>query len=302
MEKTNLIFLKPYLDEKIWGGKRLEEFGYDLSSKKVGEALIISALPEMASLVINKEFREMPLNIFYELNQDFFNNYQKPYPILTKIIDANDDLSVQVHPNDEYAKLRHKKLGKTECWYIIDAKPNASIIYGLKIKDPLIMKSSLEKNNLEQILNEIKVKKGDVIFVESGTVHAIKSGILIYELQQSSDITYRLYDYNRLDNQGNLRQLHIEDSLNVINYNIKPLEQSLDYLVDSKYFKLKKIIINGKKILKIDEAQWIEVTVIEGTGFVDDVPIKKGSIFLIRHLYHPLISGELTLLLGYVTK
>lgn len=298
--KTNLIFLEPYLDAKIWGGNNLLKFNYNLTSDKIGEALIVSALPKMSSLIINKEYEKMPLNYFYENNRDFFNNYQGEYPILTKIIDANNDLSVQVHPNDEYAKLKHNKLGKTECWYILDAKPNASIIYGLKIKDPSRIKEAIEKNDWVNILNEINVEKDDVIYVESGTVHAIKAGLLIYEIQQSSDITYRLYDYNRLDELGNLRPLNIEDSLKVIKYDTKILKKNEKYLVDSKYFKLKKLIINGQYKLNISEAQWLEITVISGIGFVDDIKIKKGSVFLVKHHHQPLLKGKITLLIGYV--
>ncbi|MGL4616658.1 MAG: type I phosphomannose isomerase catalytic subunit [Mycoplasmoidaceae bacterium] len=302
MDSINIIFLKPYLDEKIWGGNRLKEYGYELKSNNIGEALIVSALEKMPSTIINKELFGVSLKDFYESNRDFFGNYCGEYPILTKIIDANDDLSVQVHPDNEYAKIRHNKLGKNECWYILDAKENASIIYGLKTNNRKETEDFLNKKKWDDLLNEIKVKKGDVIYVESGIVHAIKKGILIYELQQSSDITYRLYDYDRIDDYNNPRELHIEDALNVIKYNNIKNACDEKNLISNEYFSLMKIDIDGTKRISIDNAKWLEVTVIDGSGTVDNLNFKKGSIFLIRNNYESTIIGKCSLLIGYVKK
>ncbi|MGL5591201.1 MAG: type I phosphomannose isomerase catalytic subunit [Mycoplasmoidaceae bacterium] len=302
MNKINLIFLKPYLDEKIWGGSRLKEYGYELKSDKVGEALIVSALDKMSSKIINKELFGVSLKDFYETNRDFFGNYYGEYPILTKIIDANDDLSVQVHPDNEYAKANHNKLGKTECWYILEAEENASIIYGLKTNSREETENLLNKKNWNDLLNEIKVKKGDVVYVESGMVHAIKKGILIYELQQSSDITYRLYDYDRRDDQNNPRELHIEHALNVIKYNNIENTSDENNLVSNEYFSLMKIDIDGTKKISITNAIWLEVTVIDGCGNVDNLDFKKGSVFLVRNNYEPIVTGKCSLLIGYVKK
>lgn len=302
MSKTNIIFLEPYLDNKIWGGTRLKEFNFKLESNNVGEALIVSAIDNKSSKIINSNIDEKNLLEFYNNHPDFFSNYKGTYPILTKIIDANEDLSIQVHPDDAYSLYKHNKLGKNECWYILDAKPDSKIIYGLNCQSIDELKQSISDNTIEEKLNYITVKKGDTIYVPAGTVHAITSGLLIYELQQNSDITYRLYDYNRLEN-GKLRELMVDDALNVIKLNQEHYVTHDNYLIDCEYFKLIKIdVCNDTLNLKIDDALWLEVTVIDGNGKVDEQPITKGSVFLIRSNHNAIAEGNLKLLIAYVAK
>lgn len=302
MSTLNIIFLEPYLDNKIWGGTKLKEFNFKLESNNVGEALIISAIDNKSSTIINSNVAEKNLLEFYDNHRDFFANYQGSYPLLTKIIDANDKLSIQVHPGDIYSLEKHNKLGKTECWYILDAKPNSKIVYGLKCESIKQVRESILNNTIENDLNYINVKKGDIIYVPAGTVHAITSGLLIYELQQNSDITYRLYDYNRLEN-GKLRELMIDDALNVIKLNQQCNVTHDQFLIDCEYFKLIKMdICNDKLNLKIDNALWLEVTVIDGNGKVDGQSITKGGVFLIRSNHNAIVEGNLKLLIAYVTK
>lgn len=295
-----VIFLKPYLDDKIWGGTRLQDYGYHLTSDHVGEALLVSTLPNKSSYILNTEIKERNLHDYYEAHRDFFANYRRTYPLLTKIIDANDDLSIQVHPDDAYASAKHHQLGKTECWYILDAKPYAQLVYGLKTDSREVVAKAIADNTLESILNYIDVKKGDLIYVPAGTVHAITKGLLIYELQQSCDITYRLYDYNRLEN-GKPRALAVEDSLNVIKYDPVVCPTSCGYLVDCPFFKLKKIKVLDQFEIDLPEALWLEITVIDGEGTIDGQSFKKGSVMLVRHRHIPLIKGECTLLVGFIT-
>lgn len=304
--KENIIFLKPYFDYKIWGGSQLKQYGYK-GNEKIGEALVISALEAKESLILNKKYKDQNLNQFFLKNREFFGNYQGEYPILTKIIDANDDLSVQVHPGNNYAKKHFNKWGKTECWYILEAKENASIIYGSKVKSLKEIKEKLQKNDWS-FLNELSVKKGDFINVPAGTIHAIKSGILTYELQQSSDLTFRLYDYNRKDKDGNYRDLHIKDSLNVINFNhsleIKESLKTSTLLVDNPEFSLYKLIIDNKSV-NLDFLElnyWIEGFVIEGKGTIDDFNISKGSAFIVGNSHIPCFSGKLEILISYIKR
>ncbi len=300
MKSNNIIFLKPYLSEKIWGGKRLQDFGYQLPSDHVGEALIISALPQMSSVILNDEYKGMSYLEFFQTHKAFFNNYNKPYPLLTKLIDANDKLSVQVHPDDSYAQMKHHSLGKTECWYIVDAEPGAELVYGVKTHSKQESQTLVENKQWDKFLNRISVKKGDFVFVPAGMVHAIGKGILIYELQQSCDITYRLYDYDRLDH-GKPRDLHIEDSLNVIKYNITlpSVNDHSKVLVDCDFFYLEHIKVNGSHEIYFKQANWTEVTVLEGKGKVENNDIKKGDAFVIRHDTPITINGDLELLISY---
>lgn len=299
MTKPDIIFLKPFLSEKIWGGKRLQEFNYDIASDHVGEALIISALDKMSSTIINPSLEGMDYLSFYQQNPDFFNHYSKPYPLLTKIIDANDKLSVQVHPDDAYAHEKHQSLGKTECWYILDAEPGAQLVYGVKTHNRTASEQLVQQKQWDQLLNYIPVKKGDFIFVPAGMVHAIGKGILIYELQQSSDITYRLYDYDRLEN-NKPRQLHLEDSLNVIKYDLTiPSPSNNQVLVDCDLFHLEHIKVDGDYTINYPQAPWVEVTVIDGHGSVQDTSIAKGSCFVIRHNTKVQVQGNVELLIAY---
>ncbi len=299
MLDIKILFLKPYFATKIWGGKRLFEYGYELPSDKTGEALIISALKNMSSIVLNDGLNNISLYDFFNENKHLFGDYPNEYPLLTKIIDANDKLSVQVHPDNEYAKKKHNCLGKTECWYILDAEEDAELVYGLKTNSVQETKELIEQKEWDRLLNRIKVKKGDFVYVPSGMVHAIGKGILIYELQQSSDITYRLYDYDRLEN-GKYRDLHIEDSLNVIKYEFPKQEKEDVILIDNDFFNLKHIAINNSEYdIDSKDKYWTEVTVISGFGSVNNIPIKKGSSFILTHGHEAKIEGSVELLISY---
>lgn len=304
MEK--IIFLEPFIQETIWGRKRLKEYGYNLPYEKNGEAWIISAIKDKESKIkgINKSLRE-----FYIEKKSFFNNYNGEYPLLVKIIDANDDLSIQVHPDNEYAKNKHGKYGKSECWYILDCKNNSDIVYGHNAKNKTELIDYIKNNKWDNLLKVIKIDKNDFIDVPPGTIHAIKNNTLIYEVQQSSDITYRLYDYDRLSN-GKHRELHINDSLNVIYYPQNNLtisktntnyDNKIQLLLENQYFKIIKINVNSNLELLFDDAHWVQATVIDGNGFVDNIKIRKGDNFLVAHNSKFKISSQkMTIIISYV--
>lgn len=285
----NLIVLKPYLDQKIWGGNILKKI-YNSNLPNIGEALIISALKNKSSQIISNNYKGMDLYDFYNKNKDFFNNSTCEFPLLTKIIDANQDLSIQLHPDDNYARIHHNKYGKTECWYILEACPNAQIIYGHKCKNKEELLKALENNSLEEKLIKINVKKGDFFYVPPGTIHAIGKGILIFELQQSSDITYRLYDYNRIDKTTNkLRELHIKESLDVVKipyedllskYNLKSIDNN-ELFFESEYFKL-KILNLDKPYFQDSKNKWIQGTILNGDCFINNELINSGFSFISR--------------------
>ncbi|MDK2819715.1 MAG: class I mannose-6-phosphate isomerase [Mycoplasmataceae bacterium] len=300
MEKK-VIFLHPYFDYKIWGGNKLKEFGY-LGSEIIGEALMISTLNDKESTVIFGFFDGKKLSNVFENNKELFGNFNGPYPLLTKIIDANDDLSVQVHPDNDYAMKNFGKLGKTECWYILDCPPNSKLVYGSKEKDINKIKKYIDNNEWDKFLNYVDVKKGDVFYVPSGTIHAITKGILTYEIQQSSDLTFRLFDYNRIEKDGNKRELHIKDSLKTIkvNDNLIVINGHDGLIIDSDIFKLDRYTIRDKKIIFNPNAYWLECLVIEGEGIVEGRLIKKGTAFIITHNSKIEIIGNVQVLVGYI--
>ena len=210
-----ILKLEPILFDKIWGGNKLkDDYNYN-ASKTCGEAWGISAHKNGSNKVINGIYKGKTIKELFDTKKELFGNYPgSEFPILVKVIDALENLSIQVHPNNEYAK-ESNSLGKEECWYILDTEENTNIIIGNTANNKKEIINAINNNSIENIINELPIKKGDFFYIKAGTVHAINGGTTLLEVQQSSDITYRLYDYNRLQD-GKPRDLHLEDALNVI--------------------------------------------------------------------------------------
>lgn len=289
------LFLQSVMHEKLWGGRKLrDEFGYEIPSDKVGEYWAISAHPNGVSTVKNGRFAGQKLDTLYAEHRELFGNRSEPvFPLLTKILDADDWLSVQVHPDDAYGLKHEGELGKTECWYIIAAEEGAEIIYGHNAKSKEELREQIESKKWDQLLTKLKVKAGDFFYVPSGTMHAIGSGILILETQQSSDTTYRVYDFDRKDDAGNLRELHLEKSIDVLNIgepaNSRPVNLQVDnlsstLLVANDFFAVYKWELTGQADFT-KTADYILNSVLNGQGqlTVDDqvYPIHKGDHFIL---------------------
>jgi mannose-6-phosphate isomerase len=220
------LTFKPIFKERIWGGTKLKDIlNKSFDGNNIGESWELSTVANDVSVVSNGEFAGLNLNELIDkypiqiLGSKSIEKFGLDFPLLFKFLDAKEDLSIQVHPNDELAKKRHNSFGKTEMWYVMQADEKARLVVGFKNKtnkkDYLI---HLEDKTLVGILNETTVKKGDAFFLETGTVHAIGAGVLIAEIQQTSDITYRLYDWDRVDVDGNGRELHNDLAVDAINY------------------------------------------------------------------------------------
>lgn len=287
----HILFLKPVFKEMIWGGCLLRDvYQYDIPSDKTGECWAISAHQNGDCGILNNEFKGETLSSVYVKYPELFN-YPKEdkFPLLVKIIDANKDLSVQVHPNDEYAIQHENSLGKSECWYVLDANQGTKMVMGhhAKTKEELI--KCIEEDNYEVLLNKFEINKGEFYYIPSGTIHAICAGSLIYEAQQSSDITYRVYDYKRKDDRGNTRELHVKQSIDTIEVPYQKQDNTLeivnDYctqLIKSPYFTVNKLEIS--KLVNMPHlADYSLVSVIEGSGKINGVEINKGQHFIICH-------------------
>lgn len=289
------LFLKSVMQEKIWGGNRLQtEFGYDIPSQATGEYWAISAHPNGVSVVENGDYAGIPLDKLYADRRDLFGHSQSPvFPLLTKILDADDWLSVQVHPDDAYGLEHEGELGKTECWYIIAAEEGAEIIYGHNAQSREELAQMIMDEDWDNLLTHVPVQAGDFFFVPSGTIHAIGKGIMILETQQSSDTTYRVYDFDRLDDQGQLRELHIQQSIDVMTIgepaNSYPTTVSVGDLrlttyVSNSFFTVYKWQVNGAIEMR-QEAPYYLVSVLNGKGtlIVEEqaYPIVKGSHFIL---------------------
>lgn len=293
MEK--ILFLEGKFREKIWGGKRLREiYSYDIPSDKTGEYWAISDMGDMSSVITNGEFKGKSLEEVYQKHKDLFGNPKEAtFPLLVKIIDANTDLSIQVHPDDVMAKELENSRGKTECWYILNEEP-ASIIYGLKVDDKNEAIKLIDERKWDELLREVPARKGDFFFVEAGTVHAIKKGSLILEIQQASDITYRLYDYDRKDDNGKLRDLHLEESKKAIkiNENKEEIEEfereglNGRILTRNKYFEVYEYKISGRSEFE-KERPYLLYSVVDGSGEIiigdKSYEIEKGGFFILTN-------------------
>lgn len=243
---------KPILKQTIWGGDRIIPFkGLKEDLKNVGESWELSGVPDNESIVANGEFagkslREM-INLFREelVGESVYKRFSTKFPLLIKFIDAREDLSIQVHPNDELAQKRHNSLGKTEMWYVMDATPGAKLRSGFaKEVTPKEYKDSVANSTITDLLAEYEIHPGDVFFLPAGRVHSIGAGAFIAEIQETSDITYRIFDFNRKDANGNTRELHTELAKDAIDYEVlddyrtqyEPVQNEPVELVNCPYF------------------------------------------------------------------
>lgn len=302
-----VLILEGKFLEKIWGGQRLKnEFAYPIEGENIGEYWAISAMEFYPSIVTNGKLKGENLKDIYKNYKQLFGNLpEKEFPLLVKIIDAKDDLSIQVHPDDQMAGKIENSLGKSECWYILNEN-ESSIIYGIKAKNKEQAIKLIDEEKWDELLKEVKVKKDDFFYVPAGTVHAIKKGCLILEIQQASDLTYRLYDYDRIDKDGKMRELHLEKSKEAIKINeLENKEKTEKFdtyqkteLTANEFFQVKKYQIKSKTKLKRENPYLLEA-VIEGSGklIVDEeiYPIKKGDFFILTNeVDYYYFDGEIT--------
>jgi len=322
-----LKFLPVYKDY-LWGGRNLEKLGKKLPEGKVAESWEISCHPDGENVIANGQFQGMKLSEYINAMQhkamgtDISWKPGDRFPLLIKLIDANDRLSVQVHPDDEYAALHEQdRSGKNEMWYIIWAKPGAKLVYGVKpgtTREMFIQ--ALEKGTIEQYLNFIEVSDGDVIDIPAGTLHAIGEGIILAEVQQNSNNTYRVYDYDRVDKDGKKRPLHIRKALDVINFSINSINEerrkgkliyssdrcTVTGLVKNKFFSVELYDIHIRLEDTADGSRFYTYTFIEGEGNIlyqgkHEMDIRRGeSVFIPACMGNYMISGKFKAIKTYV--
>lgn len=316
---NKIIFLEPIFKDYIWGGTRLkEELNKKTKYKRTAESWEISSNSNGNCRILNKEFKNKTLKDLFEentLKREIFGNkciYMNEFPLLIKYIDAKDDLSIQVHPDDNYARQKGLLNGKNEMWYIMDSSSDSKIIAGLKEK---INKSELEKiinkDEIKNYINYIKVRKGDSIYIPAGTIHAILKNNLICEIQQNCDTTYRVYDWDRKEKNGKGRELHKKEAIETINFKNIPeiihTENRKIYqkIVKNKYFEVYKInCINTFEDCSNDES-FYAMNVVNGTGYIktekETIKLMKGDSFIIpSKLGKYVINGKIEILKSYI--
>ncbi len=296
------IKFTPILKEKIWGGTKLIELlDKKTTSNKLGESWEISSVKNDISVVsfgndIGKTLTEL-IELYKGdlVGEKVYAQFGNEFPLLIKFIDAKENLSIQLHPNDELAQKRHDCFGKTEMWYVMQADKNAELIVGFKKKvSKKEYVSYLEKNEIKSILNADKVTKGDVYFLETGTVHAICAGVMIAEIQQTSDITYRIYDWNRKDDQGNYRELHTENAIDAINFEVKNSYKTDYKVTENKSELMVACPYFTTNILQISEK--VAINTKSKDSFIIYMCVKGNVIFATENNLITLNYGETILI------
>lgn len=310
-----VLFLEPVYKDYIWGGTKLKEyFGKETTTDITAESWEISTNADGISKIKNQDITLKELFDNKDTRVEIFGTKTKDmekFPLLIKFIDANSNLSVQVHPDDKYAKENENDTGKTEMWYIIDCLPNSQIICGMKEEvQQEDVEDIIRNNKIKENLNYVNIKKGDSIYIPSGTIHAILGGALICEIQQNSNLTYRVYDWDRLGKDGKPRTLHIDKAIDVINVNANPKveheKQEECYRVcDSEFFKVDKINIEQEYKDRTNKESFYAINVIEGMGIIEyknnTYNLKRGdSIIIPADLGEYTIKGKMELLKSYV--
>lgn len=307
-----LLRLKPVFQEKIWGGDRLRTaFDYDIPSDHTGECWAISGHPSGDCQLQNPEFAGETLGSLWNKRPDLFGNLPgDSFPLLVKIIDAKDDLSIQVHPDDRYAAVHENGArGKTECWYVLDCDPGTTIVIGHNAKTREEMGQMVAERRWKELIREVPIQKGDFFQINPGCLHAIKGGTLILETQQSSDVTYRFYDYDRLSD-GKPRPLHIEQSLAVtqVPHSLEAPEQDtcrqgdaeITHLVTCPYYAVYRVRLDGRWETGWDQP-FVNVSITGGSGTLDGQPVCKGDHFLIPADYGQMVlEGNLELIYSHL--
>lgn len=291
-----VIKLRPSFKDYLWGGKKLvTDFYKQYEGDVLAESWELSCHKDGPSYVENGEYAGETLEeyILMEGKKILGANARKfeQFPVLIKFIDATQDLSVQVHPSDDFALENEHQYGKTEMWYVVDCEEGASLYYGFsKEVSPEELVQRIEEKTLLEVLNKVYVKKGDVLFIEAGTIHAIGKGCLIAEIQQNSNLTYRVYDYGRKDKDGKERDLHIEKALQVTKRVPILRQKSFNpHIASCEYFTVDKLVLDGKLMQRmsgnVDKSTFVSILVLEGEGQVhagtESVSFRKGDSILI---------------------
>lgn len=304
-----ILFLEPVFKQMIWGGDRLgKDWPYQIPGDNTGECWAVSAHPNGDCQVREGIYAGKTLSELWNSEPELFGNTALDrFPLLIKIIDAKSDLSIQVHPDDTYAKEHENgSLGKTECWYILDCPQDAKLVIGHNADSKEALTQMIEEKRWGELIREIPVKKGDFIQIDPGTVHAIKGGLMILETQQNSDITYRVYDYDRLSD-GKPRELHIDKSIDVITVPAKPVEDSvtsveglpvntMNKLIACDYYQVFKLDVAGDVSFE-QNYPFLIMSVIEGDGLLDGQRICKGDHFILPAGYGTFsLSGNMQII------
>ena len=310
-----LIFTQPLFHEKIWGGRRLQdEYGYDIPAGPIGECWAISAHPSGDCPIARGTHRGQTLSQLWDVHPELFGRTGADrFPLLVKILDAEGDLSIQVHPDDAYAAAHERgSLGKMECWYVLHAEPGATIVVGQRARGREEFDRLAREGAWDRLLNEVPVRTGDFFQIMPGTVHAIKAGTMVLETQQSSDVTYRVYDYDRVQADGTRRALHRAQSLDVIDFSQVPPSGGASHAADGPgvtllegcaAYRVWHVLVRDEAITLPSPRIFYCASVVEGRGEVAGEAVRKGDHLVVPHGFGDLaLTGSMELIVSTVPE
>ena len=313
MAGNDILFLTPTFSHTVWGGDKLRtEFGYDEPGDDIGECWGISAHPQGDDIVADGEFKGKHLSELWNEHRELFGGAEGDrFPLLTKIISAKDDLSIQVHPDDEYAgEHENGSLGKTECWYILSAEEGSKLVVGHNAKSREELAEMIDGGKWNDLIRKVDIHPGDFVQINPGTVHAICGGVTLLETQQNSDITYRLYDYDRMPG-GKPRQLHLSQSKDVITVpsgdpkDMVIHDSSNDdvvQLISCKYYEVYRLIVKGSLTHEFNR-KFVLMSVVEGEGSINGHKINKGDHFILPSgNTNTQLSGDLKIIASSIPQ
>ncbi len=307
--ESPILFINPVFKQMLWGGERLgKDWPYEIPGKDTGECWAVSAHPNGDCTVKGGKYDGRALSKLWKEEPELFGNIDmERFPLLVKIIDAQGYSSIQVHPHDEYARLHENgSYGKMECWYILDSTEESSLVVGHNAKTRDELKDMVHKGEWKELIREVHVEKDDFIQIEPGTIHTFGGGLMILEIQQNSDITYRVYDFDRLTN-GKPRELHLDKALEVITVPPKPLEDciiktgnmpenTMNLLIECEYYRVWKLDISGS-FETVQDQPFMIMSVTRGNGCINGTQISKGDHFILPHGYGDIkLDGDMQII------
>lgn len=304
----SILFFKPIPRKAIWGNTLVKDyFGYDDFPDGVGQTWTFSTQESASNLCLSAPYEGKTLLELWTEHQELFGHPKENFPVIISLVGPEDDLSIQVHPDKRYANKIGYPDGKNEAWYFIEAEENANIVYGHNAEDRADLCQYIEQDRWDDLICHRDVHKDDFVYLPAGLLHAMRKGVVAYEIQQATDITYRFYDYHRKDAQGNERELHLAQAIDCISYDRALMENSIEPIVENQEnacqtvyisndsFTVTKLEVHGPCSMKWDNYQL--TTVIRGSGKADGKEIKIGDNFLIPTKTEIKFDGELTIMM-----
>lgn len=304
----SILFFDPIPRPAIWGHTLVRDyFGYKQFPEGIGQSWSFSAQKDASTICLTEPFKGMTLRELWKNHQELFGHPNEEFPVIISLVAPEDDLSIQVHPDSQAAKKYGYVLGKNEAWYFIESKEDASIVYGHNAKDEKDLYNYINNDEWDQLIKHLPVHTGDFVYLPAGILHALKKGSIVYEIQQSTDVTFRFYDYHRKDKYGNERELHLTQAIDCLSYdqemmknNITPVEEKMDNglkttFISNDSFTVTKLAIEGKNTYETDNYQL--ATVVKGEGVVDWYTVKIGDNFLIPQHSKIEIDGNMIIMM-----